>query len=344
MTDPVDDLLQDAGQRWRSGQPAPPEPDPRRWIRQQPRPRWMPVIAAAAATAVAGGAAFALIERDGPAASPVAAAPSASAPAPDLVVRDGDQVEASGTVLATPGRPVRFCAPAPSFGDIDGAPACTFSVPVTGVDLDTLAEAGRRGAVRFGSARLQGVWRSGVLAVTRQSPPPSTPPPAVEFPPVPCPPPPGGWQPRGTDSNALQQYVEQEHPEQFRRPWVQYPNGISRVGVTPVPANGVQVLSVEVVQGDLEQARRELAKRFAGNLCVAAAPGRPSLADQAKINETVGKAVDRLMADQANGVYTSGTGDNVQVELVMLTPALDATFEKIGKDLLDLRPWLRPVR
>src|SRR4051812_34834820 len=83
--------------------------------------------------------------------TPAATAPAitaSSVPRADLVVRDGDPVEASGRVLRN-----RFCAPAP-----DPLDKCEL-----GVDLDGL-DAGRLGP--DGTALLRGVLRGGVLHVT----------------------------------------------------------------------------------------------------------------------------------------------------------------------------------
>jgi hypothetical protein len=363
MTDRMEQLLQDAGRRWRATQPAPPEPDSSRWSRpaRSPRPfRWVPLVATAGATAIVIGLGYVSVTHFSPgrhdrndrmsgvteSAKPTAR-PSPPAPA-DLVVRDGDLVQASGMVLAAPGKPVRFCAPAPSdlVARVPDIPACTFGVEVTGVDLNRLAQAKLVAGVRFGDAALRGVWRSGVLHVTEQGPP-KDPPPDMIPPPfpdtrTPCPPPAGGWKPVGdADNKALHQYVEEEHPDRFRRPWVSYPNG-EPPGPTPYP-NLVEVLVVEVVSGDVDEARRELQRRYAGNLCVVHNPGARSIADETAAYDAVQQVLDPLMHDFTNGIYASGGPYPITVELVMLTPQL---YEKLGVPRLALvfHPWLRPVR
>ena len=70
---------------------------------------------------------------------------------------------------------------------------------------------------------------------------------------------------------ALRTYVTQKHPEQFRPLWVTHPEGFTTVDGTPAPK--VRVLVVEVVRGDVDAARRELERRYSGNLCVV---GRPA--------------------------------------------------------------------
>lgn len=358
MTDPVDDLLSEAGRRWRAGQPDPPEPDLHRWTAARPPSRlpsrrWMPAVAAVA-TGVVAGAAFLLVDR--PTGTPVAVPsdhPDAAAAA-ELVAWDGTEVEATGTVVAQPGEPVRFCAPAPvAFGGPDGTNVgCDYFVPVTGVELMSLSDLRQRGDVRSGTAQLRGVWRSGELVVTQQSPAlTATPEVGLSdgtLPPS-CPRPAGGWRTgdpmgAGAGRESLFHYVHEEHPEQFRQPRVTYPDGMTEVDGTPVPRRGVEVLVIEVVRGDVDEARRELQGRYAGNLCVVGAPGRPSMADQARISATVGEAVGRLMEDKANGIYVSGQEDIVRPEMVILTPQLYDKLAKIGFSHLRPDPWLRPAR
>ncbi|GAA2515136.1 hypothetical protein [Winogradskya humida] len=324
MNDPIDDLLTDAGRQWRAAQPDPPEPDTARWT--QHNRRWLPVLAAAAATLIAAGSVVLLVNRPDNAGPVVADA---------LVVHDGDIVEASGTVLSLPGEPVRFCAPAPVALGGGGGPeaGCPFYVPVTGVDLDALTYTPlARKAKLPGSAHLVGVWRAGTLTVTEQGP--STPEtPAVPMTPdePPCPAPAGGWKADPGDRTELYNYVDEQHPDQFRPLWVAHPGG-------------AEVLVVEVVTGNAAQARRELEKHYTGNLCVVATPGRPSIADQRKLTETVGEAVGDLMEDHTNGIYAAATGDTVRPELVILTPQLYAKFADIGFTSLVPEPWLRPIR
>ena len=355
MTDRVDELLQHAGQRWRADQPTPPEPDVSRWSRPaRPSRRWVPMVATAGATAVVLGIGYASVSHFAAGAPDsddhvsVATAPSTPAAA-GLVVRDGDAVRASGMVLAAPGQPIRFCAPALTagvarFGEPEGAPDCQFGVAVTGVDIDRLANAEQREGVRFGKASLRGTWRAGTLQVTQQGPPaPTTTVPPV--PDTPCPPPAKGWATTGpVDGKELHQYVEEEHPDRFRRLRVSYPNGwaTSAPGATP-QAGAVEVMVVEVVRGDVDTARRELRKRYAGNLCVVHRPGAKSLADQTATHDTVQPALSRLMHDPANGIYSSGGADTVIIDLVVLTPALYDKLVELDLDSVEVHPWLRPA-
>ncbi|GAA0896428.1 hypothetical protein GCM10009558_084270 [Virgisporangium aurantiacum] len=325
MTGNVDDLLRGAGERWRSTQPPPPQPDPGRWA---------PVPATTSATLVAVAAVAVLTtrtrdtgdeDRTGNVSTATAQSP------PDLVVRDGMRVRASGTVLAVPGQPVRFCAPATSTAPAGAdLPACVHGVVVTGVDLGALAQPVERAGARIGSATLTGTLRSGVLAVTGQAPP--EPAATAGSPAVPCPAPAGGWTATGPfDGRAVQTYVA-ENADRFRNPWVGRADG------------GAEVLVVEVVRGDAGAARTDLRRRYSGNLCVVSSPGRLSLAEQAATLDRVQPVVLDLLRDPATGVYALGGAENVIVAMVVLTPDLYDRLAAIGLTADDLSPWLRPVR
>ncbi|MET9634267.1 hypothetical protein ABZX92_43120 [Lentzea sp. NPDC006480] len=303
MTDPVDELLHEEGARWRAEQPPAPRPDVTRWRNR----RWLTVAVAAGVVLIAAGGVHAITR-------PAESVPFGVAEDSSLVVREGAEVEATGRITGTP---MRFCAPAAT--SAINAGTCRFSVPVTG--LDTAPD---------GVVRLRGVWKAGVLEVRQRLDP--LPDPVRDWG-TPCAPPAGGWRSGQADGKELHSYVLDQHPEQFRRPWASFPDG----------QNGVDVLVVEVVAGDVQAAGRELKSRYDGNLCVVDAAGKPSLKDQKGIRDAVFEPLQAIMRDQANGVYGLGGTDTVQVDLVMLTPALAERFERISP-ALELRPWLRPVR
>jgi hypothetical protein len=330
--------------------------------RARHRRGWLPA-AAAAATMTAAAGAFALARTGSTTGDPSPGAvvmttmgttttdpvPDLLVPdllVPDLVVRAGMAVEASGTVVAAAGQPVRFCAPAlvPGVGmpGDAGVPPCPFGVTVVGVNLDALAEATTAGGARFGQALIRGMWQSGTLTVTRQSEPASIRP--AENPP-PCTAPSGGWAfVPGADNRALFMYVLKEHPDQFRYPSVTYPNGHPHDGTSPA-ADTIEVLVVEVVNGDVNQAREELRRRFNGNLCVVDRSGSPSLADQERIRTKARPALETLMRDPSTGVYGTRSGDVVLVDVVMVTSDLAERFSQLGLGPeVQLAPWLRPTR
>jgi hypothetical protein len=302
MTDPVDELLNEAGARWRAEQPSAPRPDQTRWRSR----RWLPAVAAALVLIAAGGV-YAVTR-------PAESVPFGIGKDTSMVVREGAEVEATGLVTGTP---MRLCAPATTTAINAGS--CPHSVPVTGLDV-----------APDGEVRLRGIWRAGVLEVKERLDP--LPDPVRDHAGTPCAPPAGGWRSGQADGKELHRYVLDEHPELFRRPWASYPDGPS----------GADVLVVEVVAGDVETAGQELRSRYSGNLCVVDAAGKPSLKDQKGIRDAVNEPLLAIMRDEANGVYGLGGTDTVQVDLVMLTPALAERFEKISP-ALELRPWLRPV-
>src|SRR5262245_33877951 len=106
----IDKQLTDAGTAWRAVQPAPPEPELDR-LGARPRGRWPALPTVAVATAVAAviaGTVFFMswwTPPDAPTGSPARAAwvptppPALKLSGPEeMIVRDGDTVEASGVV------------------------------------------------------------------------------------------------------------------------------------------------------------------------------------------------------------------------------------------------------
>jgi hypothetical protein len=302
---------------------------------------WLIAVTAAFATlAVIGGFTYAA-RRGGPArgadeaGAPATAAPSTRPSDPAaLVVRDGDTVEASGTVVLVPGRPPRLCAPAPVTADLpaDRPRTCTMGVDVAGFDAGRLGPDGR--------VRLRGALRGGVLHVTEQGP--GVPEPSVDFDwRVPCPPPAGGWTGGRGDDNALHELVHDEHPEWYRELRVTYPDG--EPGSSTDGPQPRTVFVVEIVTADRDAAERAVRARYSGDLCIVARPGAKSLADQQRDFERVQAVASPLMRDPANGIYSMSGGDLVEIEMVMLTPQLQ---ERLGPvlPLILANPWLRPVR
>jgi hypothetical protein len=313
--DPIDDLLTAAGERWRATQPDPPEPDPTRWVtRVEPaRQRWLaPVSAAAATILVAGALVFAAHQGgrlpDVPVIRP--AGPAA------LIVRDGDLVEATGRVESRP-QGTQFCAPAPVAED-----SCPYSIAVSGVD--PAAE-----------VHLRGTWHPGALTgiekLAVRSAPPS---PDVVFD-LPCAAPAGGWR---TDEDADNPVVWEPinsyltaHPQQYAAPYVAY-------------AGPAHVLVVQVVSGDVDQARTALKAIYPANLCVVGRPGHRSIADDQELAATVGKPIGELMNENSLGIYLAQPEDGrMLVKMVQLTPALYDKLAAIGLNRLIIDPWLRPA-
>ncbi len=309
------------------------------------RGRWPVVAAAGIGTLVALVAVVLVVNR--PASTPEEPAPPPAPPGATgqvaLVADDGDVVEASGQVLVTPGKPARFCAPAPvpAIGRPPGEPpACAVGVDVTGVDPARLTGATIVNGVTVGQARLRGTWRAGTLQVTAHGAPAADQPVAADDS-VPCPRPTDGWKAGDADRNALHEYVNTRHPDRFRALRVGWPDGLP-TGATDGP-QPPQVLIVEVVAGDAAAEERQLRTLYTGNLCVLSSPGRPSIARQQQLRDQVTAVVGPLMNDPANGIYAMGGDDVFTVELVILTPAVYEKLRPAGLDLLRLEPWLRPT-
>ncbi|WP_328991751.1 hypothetical protein OG394_36120 [Kribbella sp. NBC_01245] len=360
-SDEVDDLLRQAGAHWRAEQPSAPEPDLARitgTTRARGPRRWVPALAAASVAAIAAGALI-VLPGNKPA-DPAAVPPNASASNGsngsnasngnnDLRVRDGDLVEAEGRVIAAPGQPVIFCAP---FAEIligkkpgDEAPSCPLGnrVVLTGLDVSKLTDLVK--GVRFDSIRVTGLWLGGTIAVQQQLPIPGV---TTEDPTqpdfltdVPCAPPVGGWKP-GTGEQfptAMTSYVS-SRPDQLAELWLGWPDGVPG-GTGATAGNKPSVAVVEVVQGDVDQVRTDLAKVYRGNLCVA----------RGKYSQTVSRSVqtqlDALVGDPSLGISSAGSvmgSRRAEIDLTVVTEKVWAALSKVGIDKLDLRPAVRRIR
>ncbi|MFI6834054.1 hypothetical protein ACIBG5_43575 [Kribbella sp. NPDC050241] len=241
----------------------------------------------------------------------------------------------------------------PKPADGSGPPGCTdnFAVTLTGVDLGRLAEPASKDGVSFGYARLRGIWHNRRIAVDEQSMPSADAlygPPDID--PVPCPEPSGGWPvpdpPRHDlpSTVAVQRYVE-EHPERFGATWIAFPNGRAR----PARAWTVPVvLVVNLLDSDVDKARRDLEPLYDGTLCISQGAVTRSRLIQAA------HAAQSLWLDLRNGIWessgvgpteaTTATEGPIRVRLVVVDERLHGEFQTIGLDLLSLYPAVRPIR
>jgi hypothetical protein len=313
-TDPIDDLLTAAGERWRAAQPPPPEPDVSRWVTPKRR-NWLVPVGAAAATVLAAGALVFATHRT-PAPPPPVPAIVPAGPA-GLIVRDGDLVEVSGRV-----EDAQICAPAPVAGD-----SCPYGIRVPGVGPSD-------------GVTLRGRWHPDGLSDIQQMPYspssagagsvdrdlPATPP---------CEAPAGGWKVDtdwGTPAveDPLRNYLH-AHADQFAEPFATH-------------SGDARILVVEVVNGDVAQARTALDAVYTANLCVIAAPGARSIAADEQLQATTGKAIGDLMNDTTLGIYMARPEDGkMRVNMVQLTQPLYDELAAIGLDHLILDPWIRPA-
>ncbi|TWD74760.1 hypothetical protein FB561_6191 [Kribbella amoyensis] len=338
MNRDVDDVLAEAGARWRADQPSPPEPDLDRMLRPRRPKRWVPVLAAASVAAIAVAVIQVLPHRD----QAPSVAPGKEHP---LLVRDGDKVQVEGQVVAAPSAPVYYCLPIATTLPLDvnqqtKPPACTpgQQIEVTGVDVNRLEDLTTVLGVKSGTARLVGTWNAGRIAVEQQSAP--TPPAPGEPDKVPCPPPAGGWQP-GDASTAITPALDafvKARADQLQTPWIGWPEG-SPNPKPGQPPNKPSVLVVGVAHGDVEAIRKALDPLVAANLCVTKV--------RVSQNEIAAQraAVEKLPLDDLHitGIGV-GVGDRpVIISLRILDQRAADVFRPIGLDNLTFQPLVRPA-
>jgi hypothetical protein len=341
--DSVDGILRRAGADWRAAQPAVPNPDLTRLRHRRTVRRWVPVLAAASVAAIVGAAIVVLPDRSGP-------DTAADTGRSSLVVHDGDLVEVTGGVRAEPGKPVLLCPPGlPTYvGPVkkDPPPSCPgIEVTLIGVDVERLAEPHTQGGLRWGQATLRGIWRNRTIEVRSQSAPRpreiGTPPDKT----VPCAAPPGGWQTSvlpepNDDTGKLYAYVT-GHSERFVGMRIVFldhsPNPTSSK-----PARFTFVVAVSVLNGDLDEARRDLERLYSGNLCVYRGTRLFEPDELAKAEAAMGK----LASERRNGIWGWGNGTTTQpdqIDVIALNDRLYDEIEKIGLRYFDLQPLVRPV-
>ncbi len=349
----VDRILKNAGAAWRAEQPADPQPDLSRATsggRRTAR-RWVPALAAAAVAAIAVGV-ITVAQHDGagpapnvPVASGGGSAEPTTAAGSTLVVHDGDTVEATGKVIAAPGKPAVFCPnlASPAVGYPPGkepAPSCDaqFAVPLTGVDLTKLSDRRTVKGVVEGGVTLRGIWRDRSIAVQQTGPMR-----LHEREPwfgVPCAAPEGGWKTgawgdASEHSQQLNQYVD-AHPDLFGFLRMGYPDGTpSDPNLSEKPMT--EVIVVGVYSGDLERVRAQLEQLYSGNLCVA-----KSEFSLAQLRDAQ-NSLNPLLKNK-RGLYGFGLGaEKVEVDLLVVDDALYAELAKVGLEKLELKPAVRPV-
>ncbi|HEY7594641.1 MAG TPA: hypothetical protein VH969_15930 [Actinophytocola sp.] len=266
-------------------------------------------------------------------------------------MRNGDEVVARGVVVAAPGRPMVFCPP---FAQPDiaspqrKAPACADdprAVVVTGIDVDRLSERDAAEGVSFGYAQLRGVWRDRTIAVTEQRPftPDEPAPPAADE--VPCPRPPGGWKRNNElppfDADRLAAYTEQQ-PDRFGAQWVVYADAEQERDGGPDWPAAKQILVVGVVEGDLDDARRDLAPLYDGNLCVTRTEQSITRRKQ------VTRELEALWTSHPEAVVaTAGLGgprNLPAVDLVVMDQPTHDVLAGIGWEQFEVSAVIQPAR
>jgi hypothetical protein len=108
------------------------------------------------------------------------------------------------------------------------------------------------------------------------------------------------------------------------------------------------VLVVNLLDGDVDQARRELQPLYDGTLCVS--PGKVT---KGRLTAAA-YAAQSLLLDTRNGIWessgvgptdaTTATNGPINVYLLVVDERLYGEFQQIGLDLLILQPAVRPIR
>lgn len=339
--DEVDDLLTRAGARWRADQDPPPEPD-LEFLMSGGRKhrRWVPALAAASVAAVAAGVIAVLPGPQPTTGAPQTFAHGNQAPYDDLLVRDGDRVEATGQVVVEPGKDPVFCPrlprPVSEQPWLTEAPVCPaqYVVKLKNLDLDKLTPAKPTGTKAI-AVTLTGTWSDRTIDVRTQTVPKVRSTTAeLSLPPdqVPCPAPAGGWstKPNVYDKFAIDKFITPRE-DQANDPQVLYPKG--RTPGAP------EVYTIGVAHGDLAAFRTAFQKVYGGNLCV----------HRVKFSKNeltrIGTAVFALIP-KGLGVYGGGPAaeDKVGVSAVVYDDALKTALTPIGLDNLDILVAIRPLR
>jgi hypothetical protein len=272
-----------------------------------------------------------------------------------VVVRDGTRVTGVGSVVAVPGRAVRFCAPVArdSIGYAPGhepAPEyCPLGVDVEGADMAALQDRREKHGAVEGYATLTGTYRDGTLVVEQQEPPTAATGGAAAGS-SPCPAPEGGWprdpglllgpgsEPEG-DVNMMA-----EQPAMDRYLAAHPADVVTRALLRPF-ADSVLMGVSAVDEEAAARAEQALRPAYGKRLCVV-------VSRFTREQVTAAQQEIRIGSDEGTrlgvmGGAGEGVSDDAQVEVgydvVMVTDELEARSQKHPQGLLVLRPWLLPV-
>jgi hypothetical protein len=331
--DPIDAVLASEGERWRSAQATPPDPDLARLGAASGGPsRWTPVAAVAAVLAVIAAIGVPAALNRGRAANPGSSASTTPArPGP------GTPVEGHGVLYRERGGPIRLCAGLVSTADgaMSGTGCIAPEVETTGVDPALLTTRAGSGADFSASVRVEGTHHKGVLAVTRVEPFQGDP--GRVNSPLPCPAPAEGWkpgfghQPLTGQDDAITQANEfvLANPDRFSGLWLTHPV------IIPVgPGEPSKQAVVVGTTGDVDQVRDELLF-YNGNLCVFKV--RYSKADLDRLADQL-----RAVTEIPLTVDVDEVSDKVRVRTVVLDPAAMAVLDRFDPGaLLVEEPLLR---
>jgi len=243
-------------------------------------------------------------------------------------------VGGSGIVVAYSARDVRFCDGPVTLALRPGPPRCGAAIRVRGVDLSRLTNRTSRHGRSWGLAYLAGTFSDGTLSVVRQAPPR----PATSAGPFlrnpPCAAPRGGWA-RGRPSESARGAFDA-----YR---ARYPGDVAS-GAMFHPASGVSVLTV--ASTNPARTRAVLGVPWRGRLCVVRSRYSPAVVRrvEASLAALLRSAHDRYELTGVGLSVTTQGQPRVVVEALVETPALREVVSSEPAGLVEIVPWLRPVR
>jgi hypothetical protein len=349
MTEPddIDDILREAGSRWRAGQPTPAGPDLEKLAHQRRTTAWVPLAAIAGVIAVVAAIAIPLsLRSSGSGDNGLPAGPSPTSIDEWLLPADsgaGVPVRATGAFFRAGSGPILLCGSVAATADLPTSSAgCdAIAVPVTGVDPGLLIHTTTTGQAFSDRKSVGGRYHQGTLAVQSVRTAPDYPGAANIEPAVPCAAPNGGWplgyglpaDDHGDSTNALIAHVRSE-PGKYVDIWEAHPSGIGSAENSYQPPIMVYVVGTT---GDVAKARQDLAAIYGGNLCVHKV--RYSQQDLTTM-------ADRLRAINATPV-AADVGvieDRVKVRVIALDPTTVAALGIVPTDAIEIeQPLLLPA-
>lgn len=246
-------------------------------------------------------------------------------------------VGGSGVVVAYSAQDVRFCDGPMTLALTPGPPRCEDAIRVKGVDLARLRDRVSRHGRTWGLAYLAGTFRSGTLTVARQGPPKPAPNSGPSLRNPPCAAPPGGW-PSGPPSASARRALDS-----YR---VRFPDDVVAVAIFH-PSSGGSV--VTIASTDPARTRAILGTPFRGRLCIVRSRYRAAVVRRVKASLT---ALLRRSSSPRGRYEMTGVGltvseqgqPRVLVEALVETSALRRVVASKPAGLVEVVPWLRPVR
>ncbi len=271
-----------------------------------------------------------------------AVAPGAPPISDQAALTDGAAVTGTGTVVAVPGRPARFCGnpSSPAIGYRPGeepAPTfCELGIDLVDLDLGSLPDPRIKNGATQDLITLTGVIRDGTVTVRTQQPPVDRDVRLVQEPP--CPEPSGGWPAEGPGHNLpeVQMQTVFDYLDAHPTPFVSFQR----------PTTSTAIIGF-AVRDDAERDAVETALRptLGDALCVVdarrteaeleAARQDPVLDPTPPGSEGQGYGGSMVLGDDLQG--------RVVVRTIWVTPDQRAAADRYPAGLVVFEPDLRPV-